>query len=59
MPDVSHGVRATVVFVVTFSAAGEVLLLLSLPLGWAIPAMVGIAAIAVKMVRDVRGNRAT
>ena len=59
MTDVSHGTGAAVVFVVAFSIAFSLLLFVSIPVVWAIPATAGIVAITVKMVRDIQGNRAT
>ena len=54
----SHRTADAVVFVVGLSFAGAALLLLSIPLVWAIIAIVGIAAMTVRMVRDIHGNRA-
>lgn len=54
----SHGTTGAVVFVVGLSFAGAVLLVLSIPLGLAIPAVVVLTAMTVRMVRDIRGNRA-
>lgn len=53
-----HGTTGAVVFVVALSGAGAILLLLSIPLGWAIVATLGIAAGGRRMVRDIRGGRA-
>jgi hypothetical protein len=46
------------VFVVGLSLAGAVLLLLTIPLTLALLAIVGIALITVRMVKDIYGNRA-
>lgn len=47
-----------VVFVIGFSAAGAVFLFLSIPLLWAVLATLGLAAVAARLVLDIRGNRA-
>jgi hypothetical protein len=53
----SHGTIGAVVFVVGLCCAGAVFLLLSIPLIWAILTTLGLAEGAVRMVRDIRGNR--
>lgn len=54
----SRGTTDAVVFVVGLSLAGAVLLLLTIPLTLALLAIVGIALITVRMVKDIYGNRA-
>jgi hypothetical protein len=54
----SHGTTGAVVFIVLLCSAGAIFLLLAIPLVWAIIATLGLAAAAVRMVLNVRGNRA-
>ena len=54
----SHGTKEAVIFVVILSIAAAVFLVLSIPVVWAIVTIAGVAAIAVRMVRDIHGNRA-
>jgi len=56
--DQHEGTMWTIVFVVSLSAAGAILLLLSIPTLWAVFATLGLAIAAFRMVRDIRGNRA-
>ncbi len=51
------GTTSTCVFIVGLCVAAAVLLLLSVPLFWAVIATVGLAAAAFKMVKDVRGGK--
>jgi hypothetical protein len=51
------GTTSTCVFIVGLCVAAAVLLLLSVPLFWAVIATVGLAAAAFKMVNDVRGGK--
>jgi hypothetical protein len=53
-----HGTAGAVAFVVGLCSAGAVLIVLSAPIVWGILATVGLAVAAVRMVRDIRGNRA-
>lgn len=53
-----QGTTGAVVFVVGLSCAGAVFLFLSVGPIWAILATLVLAAGAVRMVRDIRGNRA-
>ena len=53
-----YGTMGAMVFVVGLCSAGAVLLLLAIPLGWAILATLGLAAAALRMVLDIRRNRA-
>jgi len=52
-----RGTTPTCVFIVALCVAAAVLLLLSVPLFWAVIATVGLAAAVFKMVKDVRGGK--
>ena len=52
-----RGTMPTCVFIVALCVAAAVLLLLSVPLFWAVMATVGLAAAAFKMVKEVRGGK--
>jgi len=53
-----RGTIWTIVFVVSLSAAGAILLLVSIPKLWAVLATLGVAIATARTVRDIRGNRA-
>jgi hypothetical protein len=52
-----RGTTPTCVFMIALCVAAAVLLLLSVPLFWAVTATVGLAPAAFKMVKDVRGGK--
>lgn len=49
---------AATIFVVAFCCAAAVLLFFTIPVAGAVLAAIGLAIGAVRMVRDIRGNRA-
>jgi Flp pilus assembly protein TadB len=53
-----HGTTAAIVFVVVLCCAAVVLLIGEIPLVWAIVVALAIGTGAVRMARDIRGNKA-